>query len=88
MLCFPLFNVSPASPFSCIKLVSLIKRARDSLAAMAMGWRDVPVSVPAGDARDKVPGEQVLTRSRWHCAIWTEASGPGGRLALCGGGSG
>lgn len=52
------FYVPPASTLSCIKLVSLIKRARDSLAAMAMGWHDVPVSVPAGDARTKCLGSR------------------------------
>lgn len=57
------FGHSPAYVFfpPCIKLVFLIKRARDSLAAMVMRWRDVPVSVclcADGSARTKCLGSR------------------------------
>lgn len=72
----------PTLPLSCIKLVSLIKRARVSLAAMAMGWHDVSVSVPASDARTKCLGSRC-----WQGRGGSVPSGPElrprRRLALC-----
>lgn len=81
-VCFYVPRPTSLPPIPCNKLVSLIKRARGSLAAMAMGWHDVPVSVPAGDARTEFQGSRC-----WQGRHGTVPSGPALRphcsLALC-----